>query len=381
MRKDLLEILRCPNGRGKRFEVFARALRREGRTLTDVEDGKILADDVETGYVVDADAGQLYPITDFVLSMLSDADADPAAEIPLLRKLLVGTPAPHAAAIEARLARLQALSPSEVGDWNREEMRYYDRDVETPEKRAAFLETIRRDPLWNIYLERKSQLIDNIGVTPVRRVLEIGGGNSRTVSWIYPPREHRYSYVGTDISLQRLVLAKQVLPDGDFVQCSALNLPFRSNAFDLAIAFGVLHHLPDPVRGLRESFDKLRPSGEMLITEPIEKPGRLIPSSGSIKHLAEKVMLTYEHSEHDRELSVEEAMSMVRELGGTVRHRHFSGSVLRTVLARLLLAAERLNRSRDVWRAVIALDQTFVRIFCRQPNRLGPNAIFMIVRK
>jgi SAM-dependent methyltransferase len=43
------------------------------------------------------------------------------------------------------------------------------------------------------------------------------------------------------------------------VQGSALQIPAREKKFDFAYSFGVLHHTPDPVRGLREIFRVLKP--------------------------------------------------------------------------------------------------------------------------
>ena len=58
------------------------------------------------------------------------------------------------------------------------------------------------------------------------------------------PLKYNYNYIGTDISFNRLRIAKSILPKSNFISCSALNLPFKSNIFDVVIGFGVFHHLP-----------------------------------------------------------------------------------------------------------------------------------------
>lgn len=382
MKKNLLAVLRCPNARATRWEAYGQVVRRAGSRVSSLQHGEILPeDDIETGFIADRNSGQIHLIVDFVLVMLADADVDPAAEIPLLKQALETCPAEYAAIIQARIARLQDIGSTEVGDWNRGEMRYYDQEVATPEKRAAFLETMRRQPVWHIFLERKTHVLDRIGVVPVQRVLEIGCGNARTVAWLYAPGAHAYAYVGTDISLQRLILAKQAVPEGDFVQCSALNLPFANGVFDVCLAFGVLHHLPDPAGGLREGFGKLRPGGEMGIHEPLEKVQHLIPEQGFLRRVVDRVFLTYVHSEHDNELNLEQASQMVAQLHGVVVYQHYSGSLLRTVGARVLHALGPLERVRAAWQLLIGMDGAFLRVFCRRPNSLGPNAVFWMVRK
>jgi SAM-dependent methyltransferase len=45
------------------------------------------------------------------------------------------------------------------------------------------------------------------------------------------------------------------------VQGDILNPPFKENVFDLAYCIGVLHHTPDPGKGLKEMFKTLKPGG------------------------------------------------------------------------------------------------------------------------
>jgi ubiquinone/menaquinone biosynthesis C-methylase UbiE len=49
------------------------------------------------------------------------------------------------------------------------------------------------------------------------------------------------------------------------VQADAEELPFRDAAFDLVMAIGVLHHLPDPRRALQSLARLVRPGGYIHI--------------------------------------------------------------------------------------------------------------------
>jgi SAM-dependent methyltransferase len=55
-----------------------------------------------------------------------------------------------------------------------------------------------------------------------------------------------------DLSLQSLTRCRQVNPEPDIFNASALELPFPDQTFDHAISIGVLHHTPDCRRGFKE---------------------------------------------------------------------------------------------------------------------------------
>ena len=62
-----------------------------------------------------------------------------------------------------------------------------------------------------------------------------------------------------------VTVAAQRSPEILFVQGDIIAAPFAPKTFDLVYSFGVIHHLPDPRRGLRACFELIRPGGLMLI--------------------------------------------------------------------------------------------------------------------
>jgi SAM-dependent methyltransferase len=55
------------------------------------------------------------------------------------------------------------------------------------------------------------------------------------------------------------------VPDARLVQGSILSMPLRSNAFDYAYSYGVVHHTVDPEAAVREIARTLKPGGDLLV--------------------------------------------------------------------------------------------------------------------
>lgn len=55
------------------------------------------------------------------------------------------------------------------------------------------------------------------------------------------------------------------VPDARLVQGDILSLPFRTNTFDHAYSYGVVHHTIDPEAAMREIVRTVKPGGHILI--------------------------------------------------------------------------------------------------------------------
>ncbi len=58
---------------------------------------------------------------------------------------------------------------------------------------------------------------------------------------------------------------KENLDKALFVQADVLNLPIKENVVDLTFSIGVLHHTPDPLKGINESYRTLKKNGEFAL--------------------------------------------------------------------------------------------------------------------
>ncbi|HWI17192.1 MAG TPA: class I SAM-dependent methyltransferase [Vicinamibacterales bacterium] len=96
-------------------------------------------------------------------------------------------------------------------------------------------------------------------------VLEVGCGIGGVIGSLRQLPNLRLT--GSEIYIHGLRYAKSRLPDVEFIQLDATNIPFRE-AFDVIGAFDVLEHIPDDERAMSEVAKTVRPGGLFIVTVP-----------------------------------------------------------------------------------------------------------------
>ncbi len=104
-------------------------------------------------------------------------------------------------------------------------------------------------------------------------ILEIGcgqGAGARIIYDLFSPQR----YVGIDLDSKMVARAKKRqrgLDNALFLQGDAAQLPFIDSTFDLAIDFGIIHHIPNWRDALAELYRTLNANGELFFEElPVE---------------------------------------------------------------------------------------------------------------
>ena len=92
---------------------------------------------------------------------------------------------------------------------------------------------------------------------------DFGCGNGKNMSL-----RNDLTFVGSDISIELLKIAKNRLAINDYILANVTNLPFSDNSLDACISIAVIHHLSkieDRLQAIREMLRVLRKNGRGLI--------------------------------------------------------------------------------------------------------------------
>jgi SAM-dependent methyltransferase len=180
------------------------------------------------------------------------------------------------------------------------------------------------------------------------RVVDMGCGDGTYT--------HELAEVGDVASVQgidpaveavRVATARTARPNVTFAVCSAYELPYADDSFDVALLRGVLHHMGRPVDALREA---LRVAPAVVVVEP----------NGYNPALKVLERCSSYHIEHGEKSYAPRALDRwVTDVGGTVTARLFAGFVpmfcpdwLARATKRVEPAVERLPAVRAVGCAV-----------------------------
>jgi SAM-dependent methyltransferase len=123
-------------------------------------------------------------------------------------------------------------------------------------------------------LELMSQLLDplhrghieQLGLQPGWRCLEVGCGNGSISKWLASRVAPGGHVVASDLDLR--YIAGLTMPNLEIRQINILEDEVEEVAYDLVTARAMLHHVPAPERAVRRMLAALKPGGVFLSIEP-----------------------------------------------------------------------------------------------------------------
>ena len=100
--------------------------------------------------------------------------------------------------------------------------------------------------------------------------LDIGCGTGRALPFLRDAVGPRGSVLGLDLTPEMLaVAAERSTAPGGLIRADAARLPLATASCDALFAAGLLHHLADPIAGLREFARIARPHARLALFHPI----------------------------------------------------------------------------------------------------------------
>jgi ubiquinone/menaquinone biosynthesis C-methylase UbiE len=108
-------------------------------------------------------------------------------------------------------------------------------------------------------------LLDRIGLERGESVLDIACGTG-VVARLAQQRGHVGRLVGIDLNTAMLAIARQKSASIEWIEGSALNLPFNSNSFDAVLCQLGLQFFPDRPLALKEMARVLKPGGRAALS-------------------------------------------------------------------------------------------------------------------
>jgi ubiquinone/menaquinone biosynthesis C-methylase UbiE len=209
-----------------------------------------------------------------------------------------------------------------------------------------------------------------------KRLLEVGCGTSYSVRDCLNPLQHSYFYVGTDIALEPLRTAKKFIKVGDFVQCVASEMPFRTSVFDVVLCLGVIHHLPAAEENALLLSNFVSKNGYFIAAENMLK-------ESSIQHFLSRAFETKfeEQSPHENGLDKERFMKNVQKIGQLVTFHQNYSPVMTLLLYLTGKISRKLVANRMVLNIIFLLDQLTIKSLGTRLELLDGGQYFVVVKK
>jgi uncharacterized protein YbaR (Trm112 family)/ubiquinone/menaquinone biosynthesis C-methylase UbiE len=359
MKPSLMSLLACPACRGD-LSLYVIPQQGGGQAVR-LTEMKQAPDDIDVGVLVCAHCEGVYPICDGIPRLVLPGFASGPSFLELLGDLARGLPA----SVRDRFSRQgEATDTSKEATWARAEMNFWDESAYPGEKEHVGLDRIH---------PRRKFLFAELGKTGKPAVIvEVGCGRAESTSACIDLDDLGARYLGIDLAVSGLKVAKTRIPKGEFVQASITHLPLKKEIADWVLCFGTLHHLPGHELQAAGLLDLLRPGGVAAFHESAARQ----PGFSRFPRLAKR--FCEPESEHEEHIDVASFRSLLESRGTLVFYR-VEHSALKTWLVRL--TGRWMAKSTTLVDLVDGIDQLAIHTLGRVVGFMGAGGVMAVVRR
>jgi SAM-dependent methyltransferase len=132
----------------------------------------------------------------------------------------------------------------------------------------------RKLSLFNAFAEPElRRLIAGLGLSPGMRILDAGCGTGEALAWLFDAVKPAGTVAGIDLSEAHVRAARRRAPaQMQIHQGDLLNAPLAPASFDFIWCTNTIHHLHDPLAGVKCLMSLLRPGGRLALGQSTMLP-------------------------------------------------------------------------------------------------------------
>jgi SAM-dependent methyltransferase len=159
--------------------------------------------------------------------------------------------------------------------------------------------------------------IASLQLQPGMCVLDAGCGTGETLGWLAAAVAPGGLAVGVDLSTSHLNAARSGLAPGALLlQADLARAPLATASFDLVWSVNTVHHLKDPLAGVRTLATLLRPAGRLALAQSSFLPDMFFAWDARLERATTDAVRAYYR---DRYGLSEQALTAVRALVALLR--------------------------------------------------------------
>lgn len=185
--------------------------------------------------------------------------------------------------------------------------------------------------LFNAFAEPELRsLIASLGLAAGMQVLDAGCGTGEALHWLWEAVEPAGAVLGVDLAAAHVEAARgQLIPPIEVLQADLLEVFLPPESFDFIWCVNTLHHLRDPLRGLRRLATLLRPGGRVALGQSSLLPDMYFAWDSRLERATNDAVREYYRNRYalgDGELAA------VRALLGVMRAAPLCNVSVRTIV-------------------------------------------------